>query len=304
MRINKNLTLSKLTSYNQSLLGSFLNKQKHLLSAYSFANIYIWKDIFDFYWEVFEGALFIYAKYGSDIFMYIPPVGSCNIKKALKISFNLMKAYNKNAEAIRIENVEEKNTSLFKELGYKITLKGHEYIYDTRSLIDLKGNAFKGKRSSCNYFVKNYKYSYEAFNKKYEEECLSLYKKWQFMRSKKYKSPYYLSLLDDSFLAHKCAISNFKRLKLIGRIIRIKGRLKAYTFGFRLNEDIFCILFETADLSIKGVSQFIFREFCGELKDYKFINTLDDSGLDNLKKTKLSYKPAMLVPSYTATLQN
>ena len=38
--------------------------------------------------------------------------------------------------------------------------------------------------------------------------------------------------------------------------------------------------------------------FAQELKNYKFINVMDDSGLENLKKVKLSYHPVKLVPAY------
>jgi len=63
----------------------------------------------------------------------------------------------------------------------------------------------------------------------------------------------------------------------------------AFTFGFKLNKDTFCILYEITDLSIKGLSQFIFRQFCSELKNHRYINIMDDSGLVNLKRVKLSY---------------
>jgi len=41
------------------------------------------------------------------------------------------------------------------------------------------------------------------------------------------------------------------------------------------------------------------REFSRELGGYKYINIMDDSGLKNLKRVKLSYKPVRLVPSFT-----
>jgi hypothetical protein len=67
-----------------------------------------------------------------------------------------------------------------------------------------------------------------------------------------------------------------------------------------LNHDTFCILYEITDLSVKGLAQFIFREFSRELKGYRYLNIMDDSGLENLKQVKLSYKPVRLIPSFTA----
>jgi hypothetical protein len=93
-------------------------------------------------------------------------------------------------------------------------------------------------------------------------------------------------------------LDDYSGLKIVGRVVKIDKKIKALTFGFRLAEDTFCILYEITDLSIKGLAQFIFREFCRELADYKYINIMDDSGLENLKKVKLSYHPVKLVPAY------
>ncbi len=96
----------------------------------------------------------------------------------------------------------------------------------------------------------------------------------------------------------KVLLNNYRGLRLAGRIVRIDKEIKAFSFGFELNPEAFCILYEITDLSIKGLAQFIFRRFCAELKDYRFINIMDDSGLENLKKVKLSYKPIRLIPAY------
>ena len=110
-------------------------------------------------------------------------------------------------------------------------------------------------------------------------------------------------MLNDSQSAHRIGISSAEALGLIGRIVRIDGKIKGYTFGYPLNADTFCVLFEIADLSTKGLAQFIYREFCRELMDaYKWINAMDDSGLENLKRVKHSYYPCQLLPSYNIVM--
>jgi hypothetical protein len=113
----------------------------------------------------------------------------------------------------------------------------------------------------------------------------------------KYKDTLFNALLGDSYHANKTAMADGHGLT--GRVVLVDGSLKAYTFGYRLNNDVFCILFEVADLKIKGLAQFIFREFSRELSSYRYINIMDASGLDNLKKVKLSYHPCKTVPSFT-----
>ena len=106
--------------------------------------------------------------------------------------------------------------------------------------------------------------------------------------------------MDDSLNCLKLLLKDCGYLGITARIVKIDNEIKAFTFGYKLNKDTFCILYEITDLTVKGVAQFIFRVFCEELKDYKYINIMDDSGLENLKVVKLSYHPVRLIPGYIA----
>ena len=167
-----------------------------------------------------------------------------------------------------------------------------DYTYLQKDLAGLMGNKYKHKRACCNYFSKNYKFEYLPYIESMKKDCLKLFSKWASERKKKFPDLYYHKLLEDSFSAHKLAIENCKSLGLIGRVIKIRGKIRAYTFGFELNKDMFCVLLEVCDLKFKGISEYIFREFCRGLTDYKYINTMDDSGLENLRISKLSYHPS------------
>jgi len=78
----------------------------------------------------------------------------------------------------------------------------------------------------------------------------------------------------------------------------------AYTFGYALGPDIFCVLFEVADVAVHGLPVFIFKEFCRdpEVEKFSFINTLDDAGATNLTQSKLSFRPEAVIAAYVATL--
>jgi hypothetical protein len=105
-------------------------------------------------------------------------------------------------------------------------------------------------------------------------------------------------MLKDSRISLKEALDNYKALGFKGGVVEVDNKIKAFTFGFVVNKETFCILYEITDLSIKGLAQFVFSRFSKELSDYKFINIMDDSGLDNLKRVKLSYFPFKSVSSY------
>ena len=166
-----------------------------------------------------------------------------------------------------------------------------DYVYLREELAELKGNKYKHKRAGCNHFSKNYKFRYLPYRQNMKSECFKLFSKWASGRKKKFPDLYYHKLLEDSLSAHKLAMENFNALGLEGRVIKIKGKVRAYTFGFELRKDMFCILLEVCDLRFKGIAEFIFREFCKEMSCYKYINAMDDSGLENLRIAKLSYHP-------------
>ena len=74
--------------------------------------------------------------------------------------------------------------------------------------------------------------------------------------------------------------------------------------GGMINEDTFDVHFEKAEGSIQGAYPMVCREFVRMLMakypNLKYINREDDMGLENLRRSKLSYKPLYLLKKYTA----
>jgi hypothetical protein len=96
---------------------------------------------------------------------------------------------------------------------------------------------------------------------------------------------------------------HYRELGLVGRVVRLGATVRGYTFGYRRSASVFCVLLEVADRTIPGLAQFMFRELCREAtgEGYEFINTMDDSGLPGLARSKRAYHPVRLVPSFIAT---
>ena len=273
-----------------------------MLSAYAFVSHYIWRDIFHFYWGVIDGCLCLFARYDNYIYMPVPPVLAKSPPHPIPLPtvFTIMDTINKNKSVSRIENIDEQEVDCLTSLGYEIMPGESEYVYLREDLANLKGNPYKPKRAMCNYFVKHYRYSYEPFGVHHSARCISLYNEWKNKKEKKSNTLFYQALLEDALSAHKQAINHYKSLQLTGRVVRINGQVEGYIFGFTRGKDIFYILMEVTNTDIKGLSQFIFREFCREMDGHIYINTLGDSGLENLRHVKLSYRPFRVVPTYIA----
>jgi len=292
------MRLNKLAIKDKKIFNKYLTRNEHELSVFAFENIYIWKKHFNIFWAIIGDSLCIFFKDSVGCFLYLPPLGKSNKPGVIKEAFEIMNKYNENKELSRIENVEEKDLAFYKKIGYECVEKSCDYICKTSDMIQLKGDKFRRKRAAYNYFVKNYKHEYLPFSLKYKNDCLKLYDAWMKNRKTTNQDAIYQGMLEDSKISLKVLLDSYKDLDLIGRIVKVGGKVKAFTFGFSLNKDMFCVIYETTDLSIKGLSQFIFREFCRESKKYKYINIMDDSGLENLKRVKLSYHPIKSAKAY------
>ncbi len=292
------MKLENLSVKDKGIFNKFLGLSRHELSVYAFENIYVWKGLFDIYWSVIENSLCIFFKDKIGCFLYLTPLAENKNPGVIKKVFHILDKFNKNKDISRIENIEEADTSFYENLGYTCQNKSYDYLCLRGDLAKLRGDKFKSKRACFNYFIKHYQFRYLPFSLKYRDDCLELYNSWVKERKAKNLDRIYQGMLEDSRRSLKNALDNYSDLNFIGRLVRINKKIKAFTFGFQLNQDTFCILYEITDLSIKGLSQFIFSRFCSELEGYKYINIMDDSGLENLKKVKLSYHPAKLIPAY------
>lgn len=294
------MELNRLTLKDKKVFNQFLSANTHELAVYAFENIYIWKGLFDINWTVIGDYLCIFFKDKIGCFLYLAPLGNNKNPQVTKKIFQILDKFNKNRDISRIENIGQEDVSFYQDLGLDCQIKSYDYLCVRGDLMNLEGNKFKSKRSSFNYFIKHNKFEYLPFSPGYRAECLELYNRWKQERRVRNQDALYRGMLDDTLTCFRAVLSDYQNLDILGRVVKIDKEIKAFTFGFKLNPDTFCILYEIADLSIKGLAQFIFRSFCRELKDYKYINIMDDSGLEGLKRVKLSYKPVRLIPAYIA----
>lgn len=291
--------LSPLSLKNNFLLNRYLHSVPSQLSAYSVPSLFIWQDFFAYYWTLVDDHLCLFAQYDGNYYMPLPPLGNGFNPKAVKESFCLMERLNSDPAISRIDHVTEETVALYEGMGLNVRLNTYEYVYRREAVAGLHGDSYKSKRWAINSFLRHYQATFEPYRPSDLLQCAELFDDWQSMRQEKFKDSYYRALMEDAAIAHCRAMEHDQDLGLVGRVVKIGGRVKGYTFGFELRPQLFCILLEVCDLRVKGLAQFLFWKFCQELEQYTCINVLDDSGLDNIRRTKESYHPERLVPSYT-----
>lgn len=170
-----------------------------------------------------------------------------------------------------------------------------EYIYETRDLINLPGKKFRMKKNHLNHFLREYSdYVYESVNESNMDEARSAVNEWFARHGDIENEEYAINLCFD----------NWKKLDVKGGIIRIYGKIEAFTCGDLLNENVAHIHFEKANPDIRGLYQAINRDFIvNEFSDTQFVNREEDLGIEGLRKAKMEYNPHHFAEKYNVTLK-
>ncbi len=290
----------------RSDVDEYLENSSEHLSSFSFTNIFAWQDFFRFDLKVISDCLCVFAENEMGTFLYLPPLGQNVTLKVIDACFQIMEEVNQGSGVTRIENVGTKQLAWFSGEKFLHYNKGYEYCYYRKDIAALQGNAYKSKRSSYNQFVSGYAHRYLSYEEGMIDECLGLYRRWAKDRAAMHVDDIYGCMLEENEKVHELVLRHYRQLGLTGRVVRVEGEICAYSFGFPINKEVFCILFEIADLHIKCMATYIFREFCRDeaLQKYKFINAMDDLGMKHMREAKMSFHPSILLPSYVVTKAN
>jgi hypothetical protein len=238
--------------------------------------------------------------------MYLPPLGENLNVAVIEKCFEKMARHNRGSDVSRIENVSHEMLSIFPGHTYQSHKKGYDYLYYREDIANLTGNPFKSKRSSYNQFIKNHPYQYCPYKDDAREECARLYDIWANHKLSRCQNDIEPHMIEENRMVHRECIKHTRELGLAGRVVLVDNKIAAYAFGYPLNKNVFCILFEITNPNIKGLPAFIFREFCAdkEIQSFRFINVMDDSESESMRRVKLSFHPAVLFPAYVVTQKN
>ncbi|HKW85945.1 MAG TPA: phosphatidylglycerol lysyltransferase domain-containing protein [Nitrospiraceae bacterium] len=273
------------------------------LATYAFAPHMIWRALFSYWWAELAGHLCLFAEHEDGLFLSLPPLGPGPMSKPLARAFSLMRERNRGSSVSRVENVSEKLKPSFEALGYQVKPKDPDYLYRTHDLIRLAGDRYKSQRAACNRFVRERRSHLEPYQDTDRDACLVLFREWAVKKTTSGLDAVAQHMLADAESAHLEALTHHRALGLVGKVVRVGDMVRAYTFGYELSPSVFCVLLEVTDHRIPGLGPFVFREFCreAETRGYQFVNTMDDSGLPSLARSKQAYHPCRLVSNYVAT---
>lgn len=296
----------ELTLADKGLIDGYFQKGQYQNSECTFTNLFIWRDCYAVKWAVVDGLLVI--KPGqSDENWILPPYGdydSCDLQSVLLQVKEYFAAQGKPLVLRAVTQsfadlLEQRCPGMF-ELEEERDLE--DYLYSGDNLRELKGRKFHSKRNHLSNFRKQYPdYVYEPMTANMREEIWDYINLW--CKQKECSGKFSDGLLCEK-KAIREALDYFDQLDYVGAVIRIDGRIEAFTMGEKLNDDTVVIHVEKANGLINGLYGAINQEFLLHAwPDVAFVNREEDTGDEGLRKAKLSYHPVELVKKYKGVYQ-
>ena len=309
--------VSYLTEKDIELLTSYFDGFDYQSSSHTFIANYIWRDTHRLSWEIIDGYLFIAGLGNTE-----PD------EEEYFVSFPLTKTGSYDGHQVRegVEKVKEIFKSKDKQFGMGLVpetllpaLKDafgddvsveHErddddYVYLREDLVTLGGRKLHHKKNHLNYFLRNYQFTYEEAAPETVPEIMEyIYSKNEYKLGETPEEWKTILEMENVAIAE---LLKFIGKGLLSGIIRIDGKIVAVTLGefARSNsKETVIVHVEKADDRIRGLYQAINNEFCKRLpEETMYVNREEDMGLENLRQTKLSYKPFKMAEKYTVSFK-
>jgi hypothetical protein len=228
------------------------------------------------------------------------PLGSGDLSTAVRLLWEEVR--NQGREFMMIGLPEEAKDRLEQAMpgvfSFSENRDNADYLYRSSDLINLAGRDYHSKRNFITRFKVMFQgqYAYEPITQDNMGDVWIFQREW--CRKNDCKSQ--VSLMEEQ-TAISVVLDNFDKLGVAGGLLRLNGRVAAFTTGSPITSDTYGIQVEKADYEIPGAYPMINHEFAlRNCADYEFINREEDMGIEGLRRAKLSYHPVKLISKYEA----
>lgn len=264
-------------------------------SELTFTNLWVWrgKRAVATAWDS-DALLLLCEERGRRFFL--PPVGAADLASAA----GGLRAFAADAGFdFTIERVPAVAAGALAAAGLSVAADRaqFDYVYAVGEIASLAGRHFDGKRNQVRRLLSAHRCTFEPLDDDAVAECLALEEGWCDLRG---------CHLDEGLAAEQRAIveslRGHRRLGLIGGLIRVDGRVKAFALAERLAPGTAVVHFEKADPAIPGLYQLVNHWFCREaLTGFCFVNREQDLGIPGLRRAKENWRPHHLVEKFTVS---
>ncbi|MBN1260711.1 MAG: DUF2156 domain-containing protein [Anaerolineae bacterium] len=289
-----------LTLRDRSTIQPVLWAYQPETSELTFTNLFIWRDSYQVQWAVEDGTLFLLCQDSQGDYYGLPPVGDNLAEAALKF-LNWLREVLGVAEPYIARGDRRLAAAFTGDTRVQVAEQREhfDYVYAHEALASLSGRKYSNKRNHINAFLRDFAFAYEPLGVENLAECLEVACRWCQQR----RCEDDMSLLEERD-AVRDGLEHFGALGVKGGVLRVDGRVEAFTIGELLNTDTVVVHIEKADPEIRGLYPMINQQFIQRVwPEAPWVNREQDLGEPGLRRAKESYYPDHLVEKYRITLR-
>jgi uncharacterized protein len=279
---------------HQGLVDDFFRRFPPQISEFTFTNLFIWRQYYQARVSVVHDFLtFLGQPPGSAPFLF-PPVGEGDIRAWTRSVFEALRTAGHSPRINRVAAPVAGELASLPGAEPVLDRDNSDYVYLTENLVNLSGNRYHSQKNHVNRLKKNSDWEYLTLTPELVNECLNLQETWCRLRQCE-ESP---SLLNEEQAIVE-ALKHIDFLPYRGGVIRIRGKVEAFSLGEILNPDTVVIHVEKANPEIPGLYALINQQFLErEWSPIRYVNREQDLGEPGLRKAKESYHPDHLVEKF------
>ncbi len=301
------LEFKKITIEDKTHIKKYLRNKEQFACEFTFGNNILWDVDGLMEYAVVEDVL-LYRMMETDKNIYCMPDFGKKAKELLDlIEDDAQRCGRKYCITCLSENMADTIRKIYPgKFRYTCDAAHSDYIYLVQKLATLSGKKLHRKKNHWNHFTKNQEFVYEKISKENIEDCRKMKNEWCKKRLTELSDDKTASEERKSMLWEAetidLALTHFDEFDFTGGLIRIDGKVSAFTLGEPVNDTTFVVHFEKAFADVNGLytamnKLFVEQELLGK---YEYVNREEDMGLPGLRQAKMSYYPELIYEKWVA----
>jgi hypothetical protein len=294
------LTFKNIELADRQLIEKYLQQEDAHLLDYTFQILFLYQPIYNYQYAICQDLLFLKTCYNGNHAMFFP-MGNGNLKEGFQLleDFSQSQSFDIQYYPLTLEHIKTIEQLFPEQFEFFPVRERFEYIYLKERLATLKGRTLQSKRNNINHLTKNFEWEYEVMDDTHLEDCKKLEQAWNIAQGTISESDLEL----ENRVILRC-FEYYKILDIAGGIIRLNGKVSAFSFGCRLNSNTYLVLFEKAYPNIRGLYSIMDQQFIlHNAMPYTYINKEEDCGDPGLRIAKMQYHPDILQEIYCGRRQ-
>lgn len=279
---------------DRGIIQKYLAQERFFISDVSFVNLFLWRKARKIAYAIVCDCLLIQTTYVGEKPFYFFPIGAGDKRRVVELLLEQDSALEFHSlELAWVEFLREHFTGIF---DFELNRDRSDYVYDVQELISLSGRKYHKKKNHLNKFLQTYpQFVFERISVENSAEVLGVWGEWFGM----IEAPS-VGLVNEN-LGIVEVLGAWGELPIEGGLVRVDGRIVAFSFGEVMSSEMAVIHIEKADSSVAGAYQIINQQLLANVFSHvKYANREEDLGIEGLRRAKMSYNPVFLVEKYEA----